>query len=98
MGLTHTDLKPENILLKLDSKKRETDMEELPVNVTGKREMYDGEKVESESDNEMAGFSDEEDLGQDGCTGGDIQPTKEELMKRRSRFSKQITWLRPLDD
>ena len=47
-------------------------MEQLPINVTSKRYMYDGEKVESESDDQGARFSDDELRVQDGCTGGDI--------------------------
>jgi serine/threonine protein kinase len=52
MGLTHTDLKPENILLKLDTKKRVTDHALWPVQVQRKKDIYDGEKVDEESESD----------------------------------------------
>ena len=48
MGLTHTDLKPENILLKLDTKKKITDQSQWPVQVRNKKDIYDGEKCDSD--------------------------------------------------
>ena len=63
MGLTHTDLKPENILLKLDSKKQIFDMNQHPIHVQCKREMYDGERVDD--DDESSCFSENEEVDEE---------------------------------
>ena len=52
MGLTHTDLKPENILLKLDSRKQIADPSQWPIQVQRKKEIYDGEKIDDDSESD----------------------------------------------
>lgn len=110
MGLTHTDLKPENILLKLDTRKKITDQSLWPVQVRNKKEIYDGEKCDSD-DSDYGEFSEEIGRDQiDGCTGGNvgdserhsgiesnIVTTSEELRRRRNRFREKV-WMKPIDD
>ena len=57
LKLTHTDLKPENILLKLDSKKQVAEVQDWPIQVQRKKELYDGEKVDDDSDESLSQFS-----------------------------------------
>ena len=80
MGLTHTDFKPENILLKLDTKKKITDQSQWPVQVRNKKDIYDGEKCDSDG-SDYDDFSEDIDepnsdvIGRDqidGCTGGNV--------------------------
>lgn len=83
------------------------------MQVRNKKDIYDGEKCDSDESDDGDFSDDSKIIGRDqidGCTGGNIGDSDrhsgiesnlvtspEEMRRRRNRFKEKV-WMRPLDD